>query len=441
MRTVKQLIKYKRAIAISFVSGLLLSLVFFLFSMYEINKLERENQMMATEHFAAFDNQLNKLIYSNVNLLKGFIAYFQTNPDINDANAYAYLEHLLSDQSDLINNIGIIKDTTIIWNYPYEPNKSSIGVDLSKNENQREVVLNVKENLVTIFQGPVNLVQGGTGFVIRFPITESDGSYWGQISIVMKGDAFVEAIKTYEEALSIESIILSEQKIVYGDVALLDEDLYWFEFEDDLFIWEVGLRLTSHESNEYYKIIFLIIIGIVVFGIVSSATFLIIRASEVIKHEAVHDQLTGLRNRNTLDETIYQVFAAADRNHHKVGILLLDLNKFKEINDTFGHAAGDEVLRDTSKRMKHIARSDEMIFRVGGDEFLLVVPVVKDAQVLEVIKERLHGELTYRLDYNGHPIGITASIGAALYDDDGDNFDTLFQIADKRMYSEKNKVI
>ena len=441
MLTVKQLIKYKKAIAISFVSGLLLSLVFFLFSMYEVNKLERENQMMATEHFAAFDNQLNKLIYSNMNLLKGFIAYFQTNAEITDEYAYAYLENLLSDQSDLINNIGILKDTTIIWNYPYEPNKSTIGVDLSKNETQRDIVLKVKDNLVTIFQGPVNLVQGGTGYIIRFPITESDGSYWGQISIVMKGDAFVEAIKSYEEDLSIESIILSEQKIIYGDVALLDEDLYWFEFEDDLFIWEVGLRLTEREPNEQYKIIFLIVIGIIVFGIVSSATFLIIRASEVIKHEAVHDHLTGLRNRNTLDETMYQVFAAADRNHHKVGILLLDLNKFKEINDTFGHAAGDEVLRDTSQRKKHVARSDEMIFRVGGDEFLLVIPVIKDAQVLQVIKDRLNGELTYRLNFNGHPISITASIGAALYKDDGDNFDTLFQIADKRMYSEKNKVI
>lgn len=441
MNTVNKLIKYKRAIAISFVSGLLLSLIFFLFSMYEVNKLERENQMMATEHFAAFDNQLNKLIYSNVNLLKGFIAYFQTNPEITDEYAYAFLENLLSEQSDLINNIGIIKDTTIIWNYPYEANKKTIGVDLSKNEIQRSDVLKVKENLVTIFQGPVNLVQGGTGFVIRFPITESDGSYWGQISIVMKGDAFVDAIKSYEEELSIESIILSEQNIVYGDVALLDEELYWFEFEDDLFVWEVGLRLMARDPNEQYKIIFLIIIGIVIFGIVFSATFLIIRASEVIRHEAVHDHLTGLRNRNTLDETIMQVFAAADRNGHKVGILLLDLNKFKEINDTFGHAAGDEVLRDTSKRMKHIARSDEMIFRVGGDEFLLVVPVVKDAQVLEVIKERLHAELTYRLNYNGHPISVSASIGAAIYDDDGDNFDALFQIADKRMYSEKNRVI
>lgn len=440
-RKINPLQKHRKAFVLSITIGILLIFIFFLFGLYEANRIERDNRIQATEHFAIFDNKLNKLIYNNMSLLRGFVAYFQTNRELTDAYAYGYLDNLLKDQMDLINNIGILKDTTIIWNYPYEPNKFSIGVDLAKNEMQKGVVLEVKENLTTIFQGPVNLVQGGVGFIIRFPITEADGTYWGQVSIVMKGDAFVNAIKSFEDELDLESIILSNHNIVYGDGELLDEELYWFEFEDDLFVWEVGIRLTEQTINVYYRLIFLVIIGIFAVVVVTTATFLSIRANDIIKHEAAHDHLTGLKNRNSLDETMIQVFAAAERNHHKVGVLLLDLNKFKEINDTFGHAAGDAVLKDVALRMKLAARSDEMIFRVGGDEFLLVVPVVKDSQVLETIKERLRTELTYHLNYNGYPISVTASIGSSAYKDDGDTFDLLFQTADKHMYMEKNKVI
>ena len=81
-----------------------------------------------------------------------------------------------------------------------------------------------------------------------------------------------------------------------------------------------------------------------------------LKSNDIIKHESMHDQLTGLRNRNSLDETMQQLFAAAKRNDHKVGVLLLDLNKFKEINDTFGHTVGDSVLRETALRLNEAAK-------------------------------------------------------------------------------------
>ena len=135
-----------------------------------------------------------------------------------------------------------------------------------------------------------------------------------------------------------------------------------------------------------------------------------------------------------------QVFAAANRNGHKVGILLIDLNRFKEINDTHGHTTGDEVLKEVALRLQKASRSDEILFRVGGDEFMLVVPVVNGFGVLHAIKNRIQEHLTFIIDVRGYQIKVSASIGCAMYQDDGDNFDILYQVADRRMYDEKHSL-
>ena len=441
MRVFRKIISRRKTIILSLFSGILLSSMFFIFGYYEVNKADQSSQLEATKRFAVFDNQLNDLLYDNIYALRGFVAYIHTHDELTDDKIYGFLDELLKSHSDMINNVGILRDTTIIWNYPYEQNKASIGVDLAQNERQKNQVLSVKETLKPLFQGPIDLVQGGRGFSIRYPILNPDGSYWGQASIILKADVFVNTIKQFEEELGVQTILLNGEEIVYGDTGLKDEQLYWFELEDDIFVWSVGMKVTEDQSYAKVRIYFMFILGAVVFITITSAMYMFVRANDLIKHEALHDHLTGLRNRNSLDETMTQIFAAANRNHHKVGVLLLDLNKFKAINDTYGHAVGDIVLKDAAKKLKQHARSDEMIFRVGGDEFLLVVPIVEDFTVLKAIKERLRSNLSYVLDVDGYKLQITCSIGCAIYKDDGDTFDDLFKASDHRMYQDKNSVL
>lgn len=437
MTLFRRILKHKSAVIQAIVVGVMLSAVFFVFAMFEFRRIDQEERLEVTQRFAVYDNDFNTLIYNNINLLKGFVAYIQTNDILADDHVYNFLDVLMGSQEKLINNIGILKDTTIIWNYPFEANKASIGVDLSKNEMQAPFVNSVKNTGRAVFQGPVNLVQGGRGFIIRYPVIEHDNGYWGQVSIVLKEDAFRSAIMSFEDELSIKSIIIKNEEIIHGDEALLEEDLHWFKFTDDLFVWDVGILLDPAELEQEYFAWGLIIIGFFVFGVTSSAAFATIRANDIVKHESIHDQLTGLRNRNSLDETMTQVFASSNRNHHKAGVLLIDLNKFKEINDTYGHNVGDDVLRETAQRLKDTARTEEILFRVGGDEFLLVVPFIHEEGAMDVISSRLHECLTYRLDAHGNSIVVTASIGYAVYPDDGVDFDTLFQHADRHMYMEK----
>lgn len=437
----KKLLKHKKAILIAIITGTLFSAIFYTFAWYEMARQSQAREIQATELFAIYDNELNTLVYSNIYLMRGFIAYTQTNDNLGDENIYRFMDNLLFGQMDIINNVGILKDTTIVWNYPYENNKSTIGVDLSKNEAQKAYVNIVKSTLRPIFQGPVDLIQGGTGYILRYPILDLNNRYWGQASIILKAEAFIDSIKSFEDRLGIKSIITSNERVIHGAAIQNAKDIYWFDLDDHLFTWRVGIKLNNSYDDDTFKIIALFIISCIVLFIFSASAYLVVRANEVIKHESVHDHLTGLRNRNSLDETMRQVFAAADRYGHKVGILLIDLNKFKEINDTHGHAAGDEVLKETAQRLKLEARSSEMIFRVGGDEFLVVVPVIDNEDNLQKVVDRLKSHLTYKIEVGGYKISVTASIGSSIYSNDGCDFDTLFQIADKQMYAEKNKSI
>jgi diguanylate cyclase (GGDEF) domain len=441
MRNIYLIKGHRKSLGISIVVGIILLFIFLAFSTYEYNRVNQMEQIKATEHFVVFDNALNNLVYTNINLMRGFAAYLQTDSNLEDEDVYDYLDELLKSQGDLINNVGILKDTTIVWNYPYELNKSTIGVDLIGVKGQSAYVSSVKQNGKTTFQGPVNLVQGGIGFIIRTPVYQSGGQYWGQISIVLKGDRFIEEIKQIESSLNVKSIIMSDDQIVYGDKNLLDENIHWFKFADDMFVWDLGIVINNSDTLPYLNVYLFIIIGFFMFIAITFASFIMLKSNDIIKHESMHDQLTGLRNRNSLDETMQQLFAAAKRNDHKVGVLLLDLNKFKEINDTFGHTVGDLVLRETALRLNEAARKDEVLFRVGGDEFLLVVPVVESNDVLKTIKKRFQSVLSYKLEVNGYSVIVTSSIGCAISGDDGDNFDELFLKADRRMYEEKNKVI
>ena len=336
---------------------------------------------------------------------------------------------------------GILKDTTIVWNYPEDLNQITIGVDLLTVESQRFFVNNVKENGQVTFHGPVDFLQGGSGFIIRDAIYLEEGQYWGQIAIVFKGERFIEKIREIETFLNVKAIIMSGDELVYGDQALLEKKVHWFRLTDEMFDWDFGIVNNQSDGFHYLYVYMFVVIGVLIFASITSASYIMLKSNDIIKYESMHDQLTGVRNRNSLDESMEQLLAAANRNNHKFAILILDLNKFKDINDTFGHTVGDLVLKETAHRLRSAARKDEILFRVGGDEFLLAVPYIESEEVVNSIKKRFKSISTYKLETKGYSVTVSSSIGYAVLGDDGDTFDQLFLIADKRMYEEKSKVI
>jgi diguanylate cyclase (GGDEF)-like protein len=411
------------------------------FSFYELNRIKQEGTLHKTEDYIFFDNTIRNMIYSKINLIKGAIAYIQSTDDLSDEEFYNYMDNLLSENDEIIKNVGVIYGTTIHWNYPYEENKASIGIDLSTIEAQKPYIERVQNTMKPVFQGPVDLVQGGRGFIIRYPFSKNNDIYFGHVSVVLKEEVFNQVLANLEESLNVSLVIKDENKVIYGMEEQSNNSLQWFEFEDGLLNWQLGLSIDKQPFSTYINMIIYIFIGIILLAGTSIFSFVILRANDVIKNESIHDHLTGLRNRNSLDETIKQVFASAERNNHDAGILVIDLNRFKDINDTYGHIVGDEVLKETAYRLKQAIRTDEIPFRIGGDEFLIVIPYVHEKENLQQMKKRLKGVLSYKLEVNGYSVLVTASIGYAVYPKHGLDFDMLFTIADEQMYVDKSTVI
>jgi diguanylate cyclase (GGDEF)-like protein len=154
------------------------------------------------------------------------------------------------------------------------------------------------------------------------------------------------------------------------------------------------------------------------------------------EHLAYHDALTGLPNRRLLNDRLAQALAHADRVGHKVAVFLLDLDDFKEVNDTFGHRIGDAVLQEVVMRLSHRMRASDTLARTGGDEFT-VVSELASLQGAETLVAALESALILPFKIEGHLVQTGVSIGFALYPEDASDSPGLYAAADKAMYASK----
>jgi diguanylate cyclase (GGDEF)-like protein/PAS domain S-box-containing protein len=164
------------------------------------------------------------------------------------------------------------------------------------------------------------------------------------------------------------------------------------------------------------------------------------RAEAQLEHIAHYDPLTGLANRTLLQARLDHALDLARRRDRRVAILFLDLNEFKQVNDSLGHACGDEVLRAVAERLHERVREEDTLARWGGDEFILLVEEVTDTGHIAALARDLLDRLAQPVTLsNGHRAHVGGSIGITLYPEDGNSPDTLITRADMAMYQAKEQ--
>ncbi|GMQ96448.1 MAG: hypothetical protein BMS9Abin15_0119 [Gammaproteobacteria bacterium] len=202
-----------------------------------------------------------------------------------------------------------------------------------------------------------------------------------------------------------------------------------------------AIRLYNIEVTFFETVVSLVLFGggcfvILVARISLLSIYNIKRIAALERHNALHDELTNLPNRTYLYHRISESLVKARNTHSNVAIFIMDLDRFKEINDTLGHHVGDRVLQQVAPRLRHVVRDTDIVARLGGDEFSILLPnadletaITLSRRIIEIMKEPINVEQ--------HNLKVGLSIGICLFPEHGNDSDTLLQRADVAMYIAK----
>jgi diguanylate cyclase (GGDEF)-like protein len=164
-----------------------------------------------------------------------------------------------------------------------------------------------------------------------------------------------------------------------------------------------------------------------------------IEAEEQLKQAAVNDALTGLPNRQSLLASLEHALARAARTGERIGVLFVDLDDFKPVNDTHGHAVGDELLVQVARALRNCVRASDTVGRMGGDEFVILLETDVEPETPDVIAGRIRAALGRGFHALGHALACSASIGSRLYPEHATDAKSLLSGADKLMYEAKQR--
>ena len=160
-------------------------------------------------------------------------------------------------------------------------------------------------------------------------------------------------------------------------------------------------------------------------------------AEENIRFHAYHDTLTGLPNRVTFQERVGQAILRAKRSKKPFGVMFLDLDRFKGINDSLGHDVGDEILKSAARRIQMAVRETDLVFRMGGDEFTVLLEQLDAPESAATVARRINTSMSVPTRVGDHEAGMMASVGIAVYPGDGETVEDLLKAADTAMYGAK----
>lgn len=405
----------------------------------QLKKTTRYNEIIQTQQkYYLFQKEVQYIMDTTANLIKGYGALYKTTPNLSVEVSEKYLLNLTGEIKSFVKNIGIIKGTTIVYNYPYETNKSTIGVNLLTVDAQKEDLLRVKNELITILIGPVNLIQGGTGYIVRTPLLDNDGNYWGQASIVLNADAINEKIMDISKKLDIEVAIYKnnfDASPIVGEPSIINKSPLIFNDMNNNG-WKVCVLPVEGWRDDLF-IQLIVIAGIVMAAVFAFMTVMYNKTEYKLGYALTHDILTDLYNRRYLEIVQNFLTSKSEKTRKDYGLFNMDVDNFKYINDTFGHLKGDEVLKEIGMIIKKITRKNELAFRIGGDEFLIMIPEVKADDELINMRKRFEKDFEIEFKKSEFLSYLNVSIGVALFPKEGNDFDAVLKRSDNDMYEQK----
>ena len=390
-------------------------------------------------------------INSNLLVLRGLKAEVAINPDITQKEFVSLVDEYFESRLS-IRHIALAPNLIITHIHPEEGNRSALGLDYRTVPEQYFAVKEVIDKRAIMVNGPVNLVQGGSALIARSPVFlgQDDGVLWGIIAVVIDDQMMFDNAGMDTTLWGLDIAVRGKNGMGdLGDVFFGSADV--FERESvtvDVILpygrWQLAASPSDGWSASTTDLISFWLIAVLVSLVLSMASFLIaanyrekLSAIEIANYRADFDGLTGLANRSYFNQQLTSVIALHRRHQQTFALFFIDLDFFKEVNDSWGHHAGDQLLRHFAKRMTNIVRNDDVVARLAGDEFVIVLKDIEVATQAELLAEKLQLELGEPYLIEGQYLSVTHSLGIAMYPQDGRNGETLLQNADRAMYEAK----
>jgi len=393
---------------------------------------------------ARLESELN----ATLSLSLGLSAFVLSRPNFSEDELAQVAASLIRLQP-AIRSVAMAPDNVIRFVYPRAGNEKAIGLRYLDTPVQRDAVLRLMREQRPVIAGPLELVQGGVAIVNRIPIvfTRPDGSshYWGLASVAVNPQPIFERAGVQSNgtrngmhyALRGKDGLGARGEVFLGDAALFkNPDSVMMEVTIPGGSWQLAAHRQLPVAGYGIGGHALMLLLAAVAGTLVAYSLL---AHQRIRSMALHDNLTGLANRYQFNLRGQDIFALAKRSGRHLSLLNIDINDFKAINDTYGHAAGDGVLKEVANTLRTCCRGSDLVARVGGDEFVVLLPDTPAGPSLDAILDRLRAEIDVVLPGSGVPTKLALSVGVVSCSDTTPTLDSLMRLADEAMYRAKEQ--
>lgn len=398
----------------------------------------------ANREMAVIRSSLEADIYSDIFYANSLATLVSVSPE-STTQQWEEIARELFRKAKNLRNLGMAPNDIISFVFPVEGNEAALGLDFRTVPAQWATVKKARDMEAIFLAGPVNLVQGGIGLIARTPIFTDpplNQEYWGTCSVVIDLENLFKDAGVYQLQEKYAFAIRGKDgKGELGDVFWGSPDVFSAEYASELVQlpsghWEMAIELDSmYQALPWYQRYASRLVGYPVFLFLFLIFIVIYYLYHVAHQHSLQDDLTHLPNRRYLMYTLEMLVEDVSRNGNGFTLLNLDLDKFKSVNDTYGHNVGDKLLVEVAKRIKDSLRASDVVARVGGDEFLVILPRVSNEGAVQRIVANLQQQISEHPVIMGYAtIYAEVSIGYAIYNDKTVSADDLLRQADDRMY-------
>jgi diguanylate cyclase len=414
----KLITEFKQNTAIIAFTGIVLVLFLLIFEILinaESQKADAKLKIEAANYTAALkskvDRELNALLFVSSGL-SSYLTIYHRNLE------QQKVQNLLADlyaRTKNVRNLAVAVGYKITYMYPIKSNEKAIGIDYRQLPQQWPQVKAAIDSHQGVLVGPVGLVQGGKGLIYRYPVY-IDQAYWGLLSTVINSDAFFKS--AFKELVNDEYAFAirnkNTQEVFYGDPQLFNQAKVYLSTSDNTDVeWEWAVMHKTEKAS--HLILITRLMGIAIAVLIAALVYFFLRERKILTALAMHDSLTGVANRRLLDIRLEQALAHAKRFNRNLALLFLDIDHFKQLNDTHGHDVGDALLKTIALRLKSSIRDIDTLSRISGDEFVIVLAELNDINAANGIASKIVHAFKDGVQVLGKRIDVSLSIGVAAY--------------------------